>query len=50
VTTCIEEGAVVTDHQQRALELEQQVLQQVEGLGVEIVGGLVEDEQVERAG
>ena len=45
----VEKRAVVADDEQRAGELEQQLLEQVERLDVEIVRRLVEHEQVERA-
>jgi hypothetical protein len=45
----VQELAVVAHQQQRALELEQQLLEQVERLDVEIVRRLVEHQQVERA-
>ena len=37
-------------HQQRAGELQQQLLEQIERLDVKIVGRLVENEQIERPG
>ena len=46
----VEEVAVVADQQQRAFVVVQHVLQQVERVDVEIVGRLVEHEQVARLG
>ena len=41
-----QEGAVVGDEQQRTAELDQKLLQPADGLDVEVVGGLVEQQQV----
>ena len=42
----VEEPAVVADHHGAARELQQRVLQRAERLDVEVVGGLVEQQQV----
>jgi hypothetical protein len=42
----VEEGAVVADQQQRARELDQQLLEQLQRLDVEVVGRLVEHQHV----
>ena len=46
VTTLFKKCPVVADQQQRALEIEEQLLQQFEGLDVEVVGGLVQDQDI----
>jgi len=46
----VEEIAVVADQQHRAGVIGQLLLQQVERLQIEIVGRLVENQQVRRAG
>ena len=42
----VEEGAVVGDHDQRAGVIDQDVLEDVEGLGVEVIGRFVEHQDV----
>lgn len=44
----VDERAIVADEQQRARELGEQFFEQLQRLGVEIVGGFVEHQQVGR--
>src|SRR5690606_30537128 len=44
----VEEGAVVADQEQRAVVGVEQLLEQIEGLDVEVVGGLVQHQHVGR--
>ena len=46
----VEEGTVVGDHDQRAGIIDEDVLKDVEGLGVEVIGGFIEHEHVRRLG
>ena len=45
----VQKSPVVAHQQQRALEVQEQFLQKLQGLDVEVVGGLVEDQDVGRA-
>ena len=45
----VEEPAVVADHDRAAGELQERVLERAQGVDVEIVGGLVEEEEVPAA-
>ncbi len=42
----VDEGAVVADEQQRAAEFQQQLFQPLDGVDVQMVGGLVEQQQL----
>ena len=46
----LEEGAVVGDEEEGALEAQEEVLQPVDGVQVEVVGGLVQQQDVGMAG
>ena len=46
----VEEGAVVADQQQGARVIEQPLLEQLEGLHIEVIGRLIEHQQVRGPG